>query len=259
MIQAIIDWFKALLAKLLSPLPSPPTPEPSPAAPVSLPSAPGPAPSPVAPSGELSYGPDESHYEPNINFQELATDNVFSGTKATQGISYVDALFAKYWKGMVDAGLIRIAYHFFDPTMDPIAQAKHFLSTVGALGPYDLLALDFEPLPEKGITAPTPESAADAEKFLDYVDSQTKRETWLYADYDYLQNYDCMKRFATRPTWMAYPGHKVVAIPKGWKAIQIWQYTFTGTYKGVPQKIDGNIFFGNKAEMMAYIDSLKIA
>lgn len=261
MFQAIIGWFKNIWAFLMQ------KPEPIPAGPAVPPSAPPPVvvvnpgkPPVMIPgtSGEVCYGPDESHYEPNINFQEVASDNVFSATKATQATNDIDSLFATYWPAMLSAGLIRIAYHFFDPTVDPVEQAKYFLKVVGPLGPYDLLALDFEPLPNKGINGPTIASCASAQKFFDYVDKATNRQTLLYCDEDYLQNYTCMQQFSGRPVWMAYPGHKVVITPKGFPHVAIWQYTFGGVYKGVPQKIDGNIFFGNKAEMLAWIDSLRL-
>lgn len=256
--QNFINWILSLFGIVSKPLVQQASPQGSSVgvpglvkAPIMIPGA----------SGEVCYGPDESHYEPGINFDVLATDNAFTATKATQATNYVDNLFKGYQAAMEKTDLAAcIYYHFFDPTVDPIAQAKFFLAEIGPLSSKALLALDFEPLPNKGINGPTPASAAAAQKFFDYVDKVTGQTTLLYCNWDYLQNYPFMKTFfATRPIWLAYPGHKVVGTPNGFPHVAIWQYTFAGTYKGVPQKIDGNIFFGNRQELIAWVQSLKLA
>src|SRR3954468_18448069 len=62
----------------------------------------------------------------------------FAVIKATQGTYNTQKTFASNWSNAKAAGLVRAAYHFFDPTQDGVAQAQHFLSVVGPLGPGDL-------------------------------------------------------------------------------------------------------------------------
>ena len=45
------------------------------------------------------------------------------------GIS-TDRYFADNWKGMIDNGIKPGAYHYYVPTDDPTAQAKHFASVL---------------------------------------------------------------------------------------------------------------------------------
>lgn len=248
MFQAILNWFKSLFAKLIAPIPKASTPIP-PAKPIPPPVVVT-TPAPGEQNGKI-YGPDLSRYEDGANWAEVATDNAFGITKASEGLTEIDPLFASYWAAMGKSLEVRGAYHFFHWNQDPIAQAKHFLSVVGPLKPYDFLALDYEPL-SKG-DAPTAEKVAAVDAFLAYVDAQTKRQCWIYCDYDYFQNYSVMKKYATRNTWVAYPGHPTIPIPSGWKSIQLWQYTFTGTFKGVPHPCDGNVFYGSLNDLKKII------
>jgi len=50
--------------------------------------------------------------------------------KATEGTSLEDKSFASNWAGAQAAGLLRGAYHFYHPSVDPIEQADFFLSKV---------------------------------------------------------------------------------------------------------------------------------
>src|SRR5207248_2551754 len=50
----------------------------------------------------------------------------------TQGDYYTSKTFATDWANAKGAGVLRSAYHFFDPTVDGVAQANHFLAQLGA-------------------------------------------------------------------------------------------------------------------------------
>lgn len=70
----------------------------------------------------------------------------FAIVKATHGLNKnPDVRFAASWKALETSSLLRGAYHWFTDA-DPIAQAKNFVETVGALrSTMDLpLAVDFE-------------------------------------------------------------------------------------------------------------------
>ena len=50
--------------------------------------------------------------------------------KATRDANYVDPQFERNWKNSKKAGLIRGAYHYFNPLLSGKLQAKHFINTV---------------------------------------------------------------------------------------------------------------------------------
>src|SRR6202012_1650856 len=91
-----------------------------------------------APSSVVE-GVDLSDGQGTVNWKNAHSDGIqFGIVKATQGTYNTQTGFAANWSGMKSAGVIRGAYHFFDPTDDGVAQANHFLSVMGPLSPGDL-------------------------------------------------------------------------------------------------------------------------
>src|SRR5262245_2770430 len=84
-------------------------------------------------------GIDVSHWAGPINWAQVkASGRTFGIVKATEWTTFVDSEFAASWAGMKAQGVVRSAYHFFHPNLDPIAQANHFLQVVGPLEVGDL-------------------------------------------------------------------------------------------------------------------------
>lgn len=191
------------------------------------------------------YGPDLSHWEPGADWALVASDNAFGITKATEGIGNIDPLFAAYKKDMTAHLEVCGFYHFFHPSQDAIAQAKHFLAVVGPVREHDFLALDWEV--SDGISPQAQQAAA--KKFLECVYQETGKVPWIYADkgsfIDKIQGLE----FSKYNIWMAELSSKLTP-PEPFTNVSIWQYTFTGHYKGVPHPCDGNVFSGT-------IDDLK--
>jgi hypothetical protein len=118
-------------------------------------------------------GIDESHHQGDVDWKKVKGSGVaFAFAKATEGETHADPKFARNWAGMREAGLVRGAYHFGRPGRDPVAQARHFVKTVGA-GSGDLqLALDLEKDDDK-----SPAEVWDwTKRFLAEVDRQTGRQ-----------------------------------------------------------------------------------
>ena len=84
----------------------------------------------LAPLEPYVEGIDVSWYQKKIDWKQVATSKVFAFIKATEGTNLEDKSFASNWSGAQNAGLLRGAYHFFHPSVDPIDQAEFFLSTV---------------------------------------------------------------------------------------------------------------------------------
>ena len=91
-----------------------------------------------------------------------ASGRQFAFIKATQGDYYTSTRWTAQWSGAQAAGLLRSAYHFFNPTIDGVAQARHFLSVVGPLGPGDLP-------PMLDIECPTASTQAASQSNCEYA------------------------------------------------------------------------------------------
>jgi len=210
--------------------------------------APQPTPTPT-PSGDRVRGIDTSHWEPGVNWVEVAKECPFSITKATEGLTGVDSLFSKYWAGMKAAGIIRGAYHFFHPDVDAVAQAKHFLAVVGKFDAGDLPAiLDFEA--HGGLSGGAQVNAAL--KWLSYVEAATGKVPMIYASPSFIIEMGSPAAFAKYPLWIANYGVSKPHIPKPWLTWTIWQDTDKGRLAGVPQGVDMNWFNGSAAELKAF-------
>lgn len=244
---AFINWLKKLLGiGIPAPMPTLPVPN-TPSGPPPI-VATGPAPSAPGEDHGKIYGPDLSHWEPGANWKDVASDNGFGITKATEGTGNTDPLFAAYRKDMVANLEVCGFYHFFHPSQDPIAQAKHFLAVVGPIRLYDFLALDWEV--SDGISPAAQQSAA--KKFLDYVYEQTGKVPWIYADKGSFVDKIQDGYFQKYNIWMAQLSSKLTP-PAQFSRVDLWQYTFTGKYKGVPHPCDGNVFNGNLADLKKLI------
>lgn len=94
--------------------------------------------------------------------------------KATQGGGIVDHAYATRRKSALAAGLLWGAYHFFDFSASPVAQADHFLSVANA-DEKTLVALDWE-----NVGAREP-SAALARAFLHEIEAKLGRKAVIYS------------------------------------------------------------------------------
>ena len=200
-----------------------------------------------------------------------ASGRVFAIIKATQGDYYTSNEWAGQWGGAKAAGLLRSPYHFFDPTVDGVAQAKYFLSVVGTLGPGDLPPmLDIEcptssnqsqtqanceyggSTPDSGwVTASVLNQRIH--DWLDYVSQQTGRTPLIYS-----YNYWFQDSGADSTTLHAYP--LVISWPTTSSCYQVglgndftsaafWQWSVTGTCPGVTGQVDLDRFNGTLGQL----------
>ena len=93
--------------------------------------------------------------------------------KASEGVGFVDKLYAARRRQATDLGLKWGAYHFFHGGA-PLAEADHFLS-VARPDADTLLALDWE---DVGVSAP---SAAAARAFLERIEEKLERKAVIYS------------------------------------------------------------------------------
>lgn len=186
------------------------------------------------------HGIDVSHYQGTVSWQQVAGAGMaYAFVKATQGVSSVDSQFSVNWPGVKAAGLLRGAYHFYQPGDDPQQQAEHFLSVVSP-GPGDLLpVLDIETMGSQTAS----EVVQGIETWLGTVQSAIGRAPIVYTAPGFWNNLGT-QQFGLYPLWVAEYGVSAPKLPAGWTTWDFWQYSETGTVAGVSGSVDLDVFQG---------------
>jgi MYXO-CTERM domain-containing protein len=222
----------------------------------------------VCAGANLVEGIDVSHYQPNVDWAAVkAAGREFAFIKASEGTGYTDPSFAGHWANSKAAGLLRGAYHFHRVDSDPIAQADHFLSVVGALGPGDMIMLDVEDAAHGG----TPSSiTANVQACIDHIAQKAGKLPVLYTGMWYWTGHmGTPTGFSKYPMFIAaYPSayssftskSYCPTIPDDFSKWAFWQYSDGSPsvtagippMPGVGQSCDRDVFQGTLAELMAF-------
>jgi GH25 family lysozyme M1 (1,4-beta-N-acetylmuramidase) len=193
----------------------------------------------------------------------------FAFIKATQGDYNTQSRFAANWKGARDAGLLRSPYHFFDPTIDGIIQAQHFLDALDAGGGLQIgdlppmLDIECPTSSDATMAAPNCEHAGDSGwaptdtitqrvfDWLDAVEASTGQKAIVYS-YSYwfggTQVTDA--RLAGYPLFVATIA-SCALVPAPWSAATFWQYSATAKVAGVAGNCDVDRYFGTEDQLKA--------
>lgn len=199
-------------------------------------------------------GIDVAIWQGRIDWQKVKASGIaFAYIKATEGTLYRNPNFARDWSESQHAGIIRGAYHFFDPTKSPLAQAKHFVSTVGPWEGQDLPpALDLE-----GISWNSIPQAARLSLVLEWlvaVEDSWGVSPFIYTNYffarDVLRTQD-NKSLSRFKLWIAnWNQVDHPPLPAPWSEWTIWQYSDAGRIPGaIAGKVDRDRFAGTVAEL----------
>jgi lysozyme len=193
-------------------------------------------------------GIDVSHFQGTVNWTEVAGSGVvFAFAKATDGITYVDPDFAVNWPAMQSAGLLRGAYHFYEPADDPTSQAQSFLSTV-SLASGDLPpVLDVETL-----GASAAELWSGVATWLQTVQTATGRPPLLYVAPGFWNDNSPDLALTSYPLWLADYASQPT-LPNGWSTWHFWQHSETGTVPGVSTTVDLDLFNGTLTQLQEWL------
>ncbi|MEO6774910.1 MAG: GH25 family lysozyme [Kofleriaceae bacterium] len=199
-----------------------------------------------------------------------ASGRGFAFIKATQGDYNMQATFAPNWANALAAGVKRSPYHFFDGTIDGVAQANTFLAelqSAGGLQVGDLPALLDIECPTSSVQSSAQancehtgdsgwvDRATLAQRIYDWLDTvqaATGRAPILYSYPSWfaaVQMTDA--RLATYPLFIA-SYNSCATIPQPWTSAVFWQYSATGTVPGVTGNADVDRFFGSAADLDAF-------
>lgn len=222
------------------------------------------------PSGTLE-GVDVYNGQGTIDWMKANGAGVaFAFIKATQGDYNKQSTFGANWSGSLAAGVVRSPYHFFDGTIDGVAQANAFLAQVNAAGGLqigDLPAmLDIE-CPTSSVQSqaqsgceyagnsgwvPTATLSQRIFDWLDTVQQATGRAPIIYSYPSWFQSVGFTDaRLASYPLFIA-SYNSCATIPAPWTQAAFWQYSATGTVAGISGQVDTDRFFGTAADLHGF-------
>jgi lysozyme len=203
---------------------------------------------PTPSSPVQTRGLDVSHFQDTVDWPQVVQAGYsFAFIKATEGITYVDPMFAENWGGAKAAGLLRGAYHFFEPNDDPQQQAENFLNAV-SLEPGDLPpVLDVEYSSPSGQVS-TSTIIERITAWLQTVEQATGCTPILYTDPSYWNSL-ATEQFSGYPLWVADYGVASPTLPTGWTSWAFWQFSQTGEIPGIATAVDLNLFQGSLQDL----------
>ena len=196
------------------------------------------------------HGIDVSHYQGDICWEDVkATESQeypirFVFMKATEGGDHKDYRFDENFARAGQVGLVRGAYHFYNPNSDPVRQANFFISQVG-LQKGDLApVLDIERKPRDKAQLQT-----DLLVFLRRLEQHYGVKPIIYTSYKYKLRYLDASEFDAYPFWIAHYYVDELSYNGEW---QFWQHTDYGTVPGIEGSVDLNVFNGTLSELKRY-------
>jgi len=163
---------------------------------------------------------DISHHNGNPDFAAVKAGGVEGVIhKGTQGISFVDPMYATNKQKAADAGLMWGAY-CFGTSADGVMQADFFLNKVRP-DSQTLLALDFEANPQGASM-----TLEEARAFVTHIHEALGRFPVFYGGFFLKQllgsNEDPVLKNC--PLWLSQYGPKPI-VPPNWPTWTMWQYT----------------------------------
>lgn len=206
-------------------------------------------------------GLDISHLNDHIDVPNMPAKGFgFAWFKATQGLTYQDPTFNAYWQSAKAIRGDKFAvgcYHFFDPRVDPIAQAKNFLSRgvdftlPGVLPPCvdleDLVGKDEADtaVQNKWVANNWQLALSRLQDFLNYVKTATGRDCIIYTYNNYPKEYFHGHGFPNNGMWLSSLQATCPNRYDTGKQPEFWQYT----YRYNNSDLDGDYFTGTQEQL----------
>jgi lysozyme len=190
-------------------------------------------------------GVDVSNWQPNVDWQKVYGAGArFAWLKASEGASFVDALYTRHAEDAQAAGLRVGAYHYARPGSNTAdEEAAHFLTVaapkLGELRP--VLDLEETTLGPAG-------TVAWGLRWLQLVEQRTGIRPVIYTyPYFWRDKLASTGAFKAWPLWLAsYPAATAPQVPftparllSDWP-VAAHQYTSTGTIDGISSRVDLN-------------------
>lgn len=200
----------------------------------------------VAVPAEYSItGIDVSRYQGKIDWKKVKKMRSgkfgvgFAFAKATEGLAYEDAHYARNRKQCKKHGIPFGAYHYFIPGVDAVKQADFFVSCYRP-GPGDLPPVaDIE----KTAGLSPDKLRSELKLFLDRVELKTGIKPIIYSYHSFYRDF-LAGEFDAYTFWVAHYGPGKPH-DQPWT---FWQFSEQSTVSGINHKVDLNVFKGDSVE-----------
>jgi lysozyme len=199
-------------------------------------------------------GLDVARYQGRIDFNAArAAGTHFVFIKSTEGKDYIDPNFYENWRRARDAGVARGAYHFMTWCSLAKDQAAWFIKKVpndsDALPP--VLDLEWNNHSSCRNKHNREDVLEKVRVMLAAMEAHTGKVPIIYTDMNFHRDVLEGEHF-DNPFWLrsvaAEPHHRYRH--RDWL---FWQWTQTGTMRGVPTEVDRNAFYGSPDEWVQFL------
>ncbi len=204
---------------------------------------------PDYPEGYEIHGIDISHYQGNIDWEQLHSAMIkgcpvrFVMVKSTEGSTRMDENFSQNFYNAREYGFIRGAYHFWSNKSSAREQAQFFLRKVhltdGDLPP----VLDVEHKPKD---MPLENFQQEILTWLHTVEDRYHVKPIIYTYYKFKDEYLNTPVFDDYPYWIAHYYVDKVEYKGKWN---FWQHTDVGKLPGIKGYVDFNIYNGSYKDL----------
>jgi lysozyme len=190
------------------------------------------------------HGFDMSHHQGDVDWKEVAKDpNAgYIFLKATEGANFVDRKYKHNFREAKKAGLKVGSYHFFRPNVSGEEQYNLFISNIDYKAQDLLPIIDVEIHPSRRLSLSTFYKRLDT--LLELVTKKIGRYPIIYTGKNFYNKYFANGKYKKYPFMIAsYTLDEPVL--KNNDDYIIWQFTATGSAKGVRGDVDISRFRGN--------------
>lgn len=198
----------------------------------------------IEPSSNIIYdGIDVSHWQGNINFEEVRQDGIkIVYMKASQGTTFIDPKFEQNYLMAKENGLLVGVYHYMvaRSISDAVAEANFFANVISEKEIDCKLAMDFEDFGSLN----REQINVIALAFLEELERITGKETVVYSN-TYTARTIFYGEITNYPLWVAHYGVNNPADNGNWDYWVGFQYTSTGRVNGISGNVDRDRFTEN--------------
>ena len=191
-------------------------------------------------------GVDVSKHSGKIKWGNLKSANVgFAYIKATEGVDYVDPLYAQNYKAAKENGVTVGVYHFFRFAKSGRKQAKHFIKNA-KMQKGDLIpVIDVEVWGNTLSTRSDSEVIIEIGRFLNELELAVGARPMIYTNKDAFNRF-IKGHYENYPLWFCSLSEIPTADAPRWS---FWQYTHKGEIDGAPHPVDFNVFRYTRQEL----------